>query len=355
MAVVTDHDRDSLHVLPLSIVPLETPVLQKTRMIKNTHLESVIEMFDGKDTGSGQVKIEALGMVFDSVPYADLNTLNKLARLNSYDVYSLRILLRKQGVDVDAGELRLSDTKQKQLTNHMRSFTRPLINFIYGDDRKIDNFADAIALLSHPDVKMARQKLISLSDRLGIPLEQVPKFLEDYGDIFLSISYFRDCMGSVAPTLKGFHTSVDEICENRLLQQDRNLMDTCLRVRGVFVDLSQSINQRFRAFEIGSKSIWDEIDAARFHKFRELVQNNQTMMGGVLCGMSLKMQAWNEQFPDERFGGPMKRAEFIMNEMQQGLDKYRRPGVRPRASNSNSRPQAKPASEARMWSRSAAF
>ena len=66
MAVSSDYDRDSLHVLPLCIVPLETHALQRTRMIKNAQLESVIEMFEGKSTGSGQIKIESLGVAFDS-------------------------------------------------------------------------------------------------------------------------------------------------------------------------------------------------------------------------------------------------------------------------------------------------
>lgn len=328
MVVVTDHDRDSLHILPLNIIPLETPVLWKTRMIKNTHLESVIEVFEGKDTGSGQVKTEAIGMIFNGIPYADMNTLTKLARLNSYDVFSLRILLRKHGVDVDEGELRLSEGRQRQLSSHMRIFTRPLIDHIYGGEQEIDGFAEALDLLRHPDVKKARQRLIGLADRLGIDLEQVPKFLQDYGDIFLSVSYFRDCMASVAPTLQGFQSSVDEICENRMMRQDRNLMETCERVQGIFLDLSRSVNQQLRTFEYGSKIIWAEIDAARFYKFRELVKNNHTMIGGALCSLSLKMQAWKEQFPDERYGGPMKRAEFILNEMQQGLEKHRRPSFR---------------------------
>ena len=46
---------DSLHVLPLSIIPLETPGLKKASMIKNARLESVIELFKDGASGSGQV------------------------------------------------------------------------------------------------------------------------------------------------------------------------------------------------------------------------------------------------------------------------------------------------------------
>jgi hypothetical protein len=79
-----------------------------------------------------------------------------------------------------------------------------------------------------------------------------------------------------------------------------------------------------RTFEFGSRNMWAEMDANRFHKFRDIVQNSHTMMGGVLCALSVKMDAWQQQFPDPEFGGPMKRAEFIVTEMQYGLDRFRR-------------------------------
>ncbi len=43
---LSDADRDSVHILPLSIIPLQTKGLERTRMIKNAKLESVIELFD---------------------------------------------------------------------------------------------------------------------------------------------------------------------------------------------------------------------------------------------------------------------------------------------------------------------
>ncbi|MBL6945842.1 MAG: hypothetical protein ISR47_04320 [Rhodospirillales bacterium] len=328
MALIMDKDRDSLHVLPLCIIPLESQIFEKMRMIKNVHLESVVELFDGKDTGSGQIKVEAMRTAYQSIPQADMVKLEKLSRLRSYDVYSLRILLRKQGIDVNEGELRLSDTKQRELTRHMRSFTRPLVGFIYGDERAAEEGMDIISLFSHPDIKRARKKLIALADSLEIPLELVPKFLEDYGDIFLSISYYRQAYGGIGPVMTDFKESVEEITSNRLLQQDRNVLDACNRVQGVFTDMAMTMRQRIKVFDFGSKNMWVGLDAAKFRKFRELVENSHTMLGGSLCAMSLKMDAWKEKFPDRQFGGPMKRAEFIVNDMQQGLEKFQKSNVR---------------------------
>ncbi len=190
---IRDVDRDSLHILALSIVPIETPPLKRARLIKNVRLQSIIEFFGDESTGSGQVDIEDLGGEFgwpEIPPHPDLILLRKLADLPSYDVFSLRILLRHHGIAVNGVEaLKLSPTKQAELNEYMTSFSRPLIKEIYGgEDVSIQTFEDVIRLFRDPDLKRAREKLKIMSEKLEIGLEDVPKFLEDYGDIFLSLS-----------------------------------------------------------------------------------------------------------------------------------------------------------------------
>ena len=75
--------------------------------------------------------------------------------------------------------------------------------------------------------------------------------------------------------------------------------------------------------------MWREFDATNFRRFRNMVQDSHTVMGGVLCALNLKMSSWKERFPNPDAGGPMKRAEFIMTELQQGLDRVRGPGFQP--------------------------
>ena len=91
-AKVNDTDRDSLHILPLEILPLETPSLNRARLIKNVRPKSVIELFKDADTGSGQIDIEDLPHQFNwdmSDPPDDMVMLRKVGMLPSYDVYSL--------------------------------------------------------------------------------------------------------------------------------------------------------------------------------------------------------------------------------------------------------------------------
>ena len=81
---ILDADRDSLHILPLSILPLEISALKRARLIKNVRLESVIELFKDKDCGSGQIEIEGLPAEFGwsmAEPPADMVLMRKIGNL----------------------------------------------------------------------------------------------------------------------------------------------------------------------------------------------------------------------------------------------------------------------------------
>ena len=327
-AGISNVDRDSLHILPLSILPVETKALKRARLIKNARLESVVEFFDDLHSGSGQVEIEALGGQFDwpqTPSHPDLILMRKLGELPSYDVYSLRIALRQHGIDVNNVEsLKLSEAKAQELKDYMTSFTHPLIMEVYGDsDVEIQNFADIVALFREPDIKKAREKLEVMAGKLDIKLEEVPRFLEDYGDIFLSFSYYRQCLDQVGPVIEEFLKSLKEIRENWQLKSDANLMKTCERMDSIFNTLLATITSRFETFDRSTKHMWDNITAERFRQVEELIGSYHTTIGGELCSLGVKMNAWHRLFPTPDSGGPVKRSEFIMSDMKQGIEKIR--------------------------------
>jgi hypothetical protein len=41
----------------------------------------------------------------------------------------------------------------------------------------------------------------------------------------------------------------------------------------------------------------------------------------VLCGLGIKLNAWNERFPKRDVGGPIARSEMLFSEILPGLDK----------------------------------
>ncbi len=325
---IDDADRDSLYTLPLAFVPFKTPAIGGARLIKNGRLESVVEIYKGKRIGSGQVPIDSVGKAFgwpDDPAHPDRVLLKRIAELPSYDVYSLRILFRRHDIPVtDYTELKLSEQKKDELTEYMRAFTRPLILQTYGEsDMDIPDYQDVIALFRKPSLERAREKLNIMAEKLEIDLIEVPKFLEDYSDIFLSIAYFRQCLDQIKPSITNFLESMQALRKKRQFADDTSLQEGTSRIAATIQRLQDAVTSRFNAFDIQTKSMWKEITATRFREVETLIKGHHTVIGGSLCALTVKMNAWTELFPDPNSGGPMERAAFIASEMSQGIEKIR--------------------------------
>lgn len=330
MPLVSDiaKDLDALHILPLSIIPFESKMLNRARMIKNGRLESVVELFSDQQSGSGQMKIsDAIKELQDKAGASrmDIAILRKLGRLPSYDVYSLRVMLREQDIPVnDFSQLKLSPEKSKELGGYMKEFTHPLIKEIYGsDDVNIQNFDDVLKLFRNPDVTIAKQKLDQMAQRLNIDIMEIPNFMEDYGDIFMSLAYYKKCLSDISPVLDNFMHSLKEIRSNWELKGNLTLMQTCETLENTFIGLSSYLKRLFDDFDKSSNEFWNDVSAERFREVEALIGNYHTTIGSVLCALSVKTIAWHRLFPTRSVGGPVKRSEFIMTEMRQGTEAIR--------------------------------
>lgn len=310
--VVDDYDRDSLHTLPLSMIPLDTPGLRRARMIKNSRFESVVELYKGEGIGSGQVRVDQLSNVFSQISEEDLSVLEKLSELNSYDIYSLRIMLREQEIPVnDYDELRLSGGKQRELDQYMGAFTRPLIVQVYGDDESVQEFADIIQLFRQPDIAKARAQLNLLAEKLDLKLWDIPQFLQDYGDTYMSVSYFRQCLDQILPVVRDFRAALQELVQHPQMRQDREFVQTCAGIAQAVDRVLKVLDDRFGVFDAGARDMWMDVSAERFRKLKKLIVANHAVLGGTLCGLTVCIDAWAEKFPNENVGGPARRAEYM--------------------------------------------
>jgi hypothetical protein len=321
---ISDEDRDRIHILPLSMIPLSAKVLKKTRMVKNSHLESGVELYKGDETGSGQISIGQLRTVFRDISYDDINILQSLSKLHSYDVFSLRRLLRELEIDVDDhADLQLSDDKQNELAGYMKLFTRPLIVKLYGNDGlDIQKPRDMADLFDHPDQNLVLHNLKMFAQTLSIRVYEIPKMLDDYGDLYMSISYYRQLLNSIGPIIGQFNASIDEIRSNRQLQQNQNLIKNCTQIQTKFKGMTGNVLRHFKTFDEMSKTMWDSDGPEAMGNFGSSIRGSQTALGGILCALTVKMNDWQSHFPHQDVGGPMKWADYVVNEMRQGLEAY---------------------------------
>jgi hypothetical protein len=321
------YDRDSLNVLPLSIFPFENESLRHARLIMNAHLESVVEVFHDKHSGSGQLSVSEAEKEFgpqSGGSRTDMMVLRALGSLHSYDVFSLRYSLRELGIQVnDLEALKLSPQRVKLLTRYMKEFTRPLIGEIYGGDVEVQDFEDVVALFNQPNVDDARKKLRIMADRLGIELSDLPKFLEDYGDIFLSLSYYQQCLDEIRPTIDDFLHSIEEIQKHPQFTHNINLMKVCRTMHRTVSGLMKALAARFDSFERSTRNMWHNISAEKFREVAAMIESYHTTIGGELCSLSVKMDAWREHFPNSSVGGLSRRADFIMTDIRQGIENIR--------------------------------
>ena len=54
--------------------------------------------------------------------------------------------------------------------------------------------------------------------------------LEDYGDIFLSLSYYINCLDRLQPLLENFVQSMNDIKKNYKVKQDQNLLNEAAKI-----------------------------------------------------------------------------------------------------------------------------
>ena len=320
-APIPDSIRDSLHTLPLSMIPLESRSIRRSLMIKNSRCESVVEVFKGEGSGSGQVDVAQLPKTFKNLTPGDLGILKKLSELPSYDVYSLRIVLRDLQIPInDYEELRLSADKTRELDAYMKVFTRPLLAQVYGDDGTVREFSDIIQLFRQPDVKKARDQLTLLAEKLGVDIWHIPGFLQDYGDTYLSVSYYRQCLDQVRPVEVNVQAALAELISHPQLSLDQECVQTCKMISTTLEQALKNIHKRFELFEERTLDMWDGITADRFNEVRDFILSNHALLGGILCGLTLCMDSWAEKFPDEDSVGPFRRAEYVRNELRRGVE-----------------------------------
>lgn len=323
-----DYEKDSLHILPLHIIPLQTPGLSKARMIKNVQFESMIEVFRDEEAGSGQVDPSKLGSLFGwpkGEKHPDGVLIAKLSLLQSFDIYTLRMNLRSLGVQVeDIADLRLSDKRRQELNRYMKDFTRPLIRLIFsdGDNIGINDISDIVGIFRDQNNKAALENLKRLSTKLKVILSQLPAFLTDYGDVFLSLAYFKDRFDEISSMSEFFLTSLAKLKHDDTLKSDPQILAAINAVEGELNDIMTAISGRFETFDKHSATLWEDLTEKSFRSVKLLIESNHAAVGGMLCGLQIKMAGFHERFYKKEATN-RQLADFIVSNIRPGIDRIK--------------------------------
>src|SRR6201999_2020001 len=110
-------------------------------------------------------------------------------------------------------------------------------------------------------------------------------------------------------------TAFGDLSKSYQMRTNVQLMAACKDIEGTFTDLLTSVTGRLESFDRYTRDMWDNLSAERFRKIEAVIKAFHTMMGGILCALTVKLDAWNRLFPTSAVGGPGRRADFILGEL----------------------------------------
>lgn len=319
----TNADKDAIDTLPLSSIPLTSSALKNAKLIKNARMETTVEIHNDPVSGSLQVSPGSIADFMETTP-RDQSIINSLASLHSFDVYSLRTNLKKLGVEVkDADALELSDDMKADLAAYGQEFIRPLVEKIFGQGHE-DLYKDGLLKLSSgSDMARVRDNLRVIAEKTGIPLSEIPGFLKEYSDVFLSVAYYRYSFAGIGPDIDRFLIWMHEVRAFREVTTSVKTSAQCKQVEEIVKFLSYSMRERLAQFQESFEMFWEDINTVSFQQLRTQIEKNHSTMGPVLCGLVVKMHSWRKEFRDSQSGGPATRIKFIVAEMEPGLVKLK--------------------------------
>ena len=162
-----------------------------------------------------------------------------------------------------------------------------------------------------------------MARQLHIEMMAVPAFLENYGDILLSLAFYKQCLDEVTPIVTEFLGTMDVVRANQMLSRQEDLMKICAAVEGEVNELTSTIAQRFQELDQVSRDICNNDPGQGFKDLEANVRKHHHNIGGVLCGLTVKMGIWEEMFPEKESASPSQIADFIKFHMKQGLETMR--------------------------------
>lgn len=322
--IAADSDRDSLHTLSCSLLPLRTSGLKKVRLIKNVRMETRIELYRETGMGSGQVEIDDLPDFMnatDDLVNHDVPMLKAVGDMASFDPYSLRRGLRAAGVEIDSLDaFTLSEPKKRELQPHMRNLTRPLLQYVFS--------ADNIEL-SDPEMLRDRllntnsanvlQRIDGLARALNTTREDLPDLLADYGDVFLSLGFYKHHLVRMEERVSLLQEWIREAYRVPHIGRDPMTGPILLKTENTLRALRKSLNRRFSNFETKTNIHWERVTVRTFNQVRNLIADHQESLAAVLCGLTVKIFEWQARFPGG--GGSFeRRTDFALSDLRSGLD-----------------------------------
>lgn len=123
--------------------------------------------------------------------------------------------------------------------------------------------------------------------------------------------------------IERFLVWIHELQQVRDVKTSGRTVNSCVKTEECIRQLTASVRERMTRFNRAFHTFWADINRESFQTLQQQIEKNHDGMGAVLCGLLVKIRSWSYEFPDNTIGSPMKRATFVMTEIEPGLDKLK--------------------------------
>jgi hypothetical protein len=250
-----------------------------------------------------------------------MKVLSNLSVLPSFDCYTLRRGLRQQGINVEQESIfKLSEKRIQELFPLMRRITRPLIKHLYGDENlDVNDTRTLLELVRNPDHERVRDRLDRMATTLGVSIAKLPTYLEDFGDLYLSLSYFENHFVDLSPKVEQMILWAMDVASSSHLRNDPLSQKTFTDVERRIRYLKDNLDTRFKNLSEVTNVNWDLLDVTMFQKVQRGILAEQIYFATGIYGLAVKIYEWERVFPNAG-GSPDRVLEFVSSELRPGLD-----------------------------------
>jgi len=154
---------------------------------------------------------------------------------------------------------------QADLDKYVQPFTARLTRSIFGDESS----EAANTLLKNADPAKALDNLKLIAQKIQIDLNKVPLFLKDYGDIYLSIAYYRNILDQLEPKIENFIMAMDIITKHQQLKTNADVVATAKRMTSRVEKMQEVLRGRFQLFTQSTNEMWNDMSADKFADFKK--------------------------------------------------------------------------------------
>jgi hypothetical protein len=157
-----------------------------------------------------------------------------------------------------------------------------------------------------------------LAESLGIDLVEIPTFLERYADVYLSLAYYAEAIDHISKPLTQLTEVLERIRRDPRFQRNRPIMKACERIEFRVIETKGNIANILDVFRMRTQHMWRDINGQNFRAMEQLIMDYQRSIGGNLCALVVKMDAWGK-LPGK--GSLGNCVQFIMSELSAGVDR----------------------------------